>query len=990
MERPNYYLLLEIDPHVEDAAAIAVAIQNKKLSWSKQQNMGNQEAAGHAKANLARIPDITSVMADAARRGVEAQQAKVLLAKRAEDDRKDLADKIKALAAGGRCTSDRVDQLVKQYDSRIDRSEIISRIQKAGLTVEAPASKRTASGKKRPMLDTSRMDQMRGPLELVGCRDLYDFLKLSPNSSSRALLDCASERSSALFKKDNDAATNAGKALCGHAMVVFANEAEREKYNNSCAAEAMEALRQTIEIVAGADQYLSIKAQDEIVRQARERGVALDVARDFIDDLASKRRWGVEHADKLPVEELRQCGKCLTLTADRRDTRCGNCGEPLSVPCPRCGSVMPSVKAACSDCGFLIRDQFLVREEINKIDKLVGDRRLDAALAAIETLNGKFAGWNAIADKRDSIAKKVAQRNTERKRLQTLQSQRKLFECRVAIQCFLEMWSSEDARGLARQVSGEIERANREFEKAERSRAAGDADAAIAGYRNALAICADHPDAGRALDRLPPQPPTDLAVTPEGTGFRLQWKDNDKNADDYLVVRKAKSPPRSADDGTSPLATPATLGVDTDPGEGVGWYYAVFSRRGKVVSTRAAHSGPHLRTGGLREIKSTPSKQGVLIEWKPPSGCLRVEVWRGLRDAPSQIGIGVRVEGSPTQAHDTGLVTDTTYGYLMVPVFAHPVVPGEFVLGPASTLTATPIALPKPIADLSARVEDDIVHLRFTEPGRGIQAQIRRVRSRSEAPEGCVLSSEAANGVGTLVVSTGLGRAQIRAGDALEMHFVPFAVKSGTAVAGRAVSVVLVKCVTSLKADTDGRDIRLTWEWPAGVTRAAVCCGREAFPGSPSDTNIIRKDVTRAEYLRAGVFVVPKAEQSIHRISVFSLSDTDGIHSDAAQVTVTMGPKREFTYQIVWPRRFLGLRLGSVPQLLISGNGKLPETVLVVKRRLVPVSPTDGQELMHLPALAVEGVHSVPITNPIATESKAKLFFKNPSHVDEIRLSTKL
>ena len=74
-ERPNYYLLLDLDPAIEDEATIAKKIQEKKLGWSKKLNMGNPAHAAEAKANIARLPDIQRVMGDSEERRKEAGEA---------------------------------------------------------------------------------------------------------------------------------------------------------------------------------------------------------------------------------------------------------------------------------------------------------------------------------------------------------------------------------------------------------------------------------------------------------------------------------------------------------------------------------------------------------------------------------------------------------------------------------------------------------------------------------------------------------------------------------------------------------------------------------------------------------------------------------------------------------------------------------------------------------------------------------------------------
>jgi len=43
-KRPNFYIILELDPSITDWSTIQAAIQDKRRSWSTQRNQGTPDA----------------------------------------------------------------------------------------------------------------------------------------------------------------------------------------------------------------------------------------------------------------------------------------------------------------------------------------------------------------------------------------------------------------------------------------------------------------------------------------------------------------------------------------------------------------------------------------------------------------------------------------------------------------------------------------------------------------------------------------------------------------------------------------------------------------------------------------------------------------------------------------------------------------------------------------------------------------------------------
>ena len=83
-ERPNFYLLLELDPSVEDRSAIEQRIAEKQEAWSRDR-MGNPKARRRAESSLALLPEIRAVLADPEARRQEAKGASASNRRRSRD-----------------------------------------------------------------------------------------------------------------------------------------------------------------------------------------------------------------------------------------------------------------------------------------------------------------------------------------------------------------------------------------------------------------------------------------------------------------------------------------------------------------------------------------------------------------------------------------------------------------------------------------------------------------------------------------------------------------------------------------------------------------------------------------------------------------------------------------------------------------------------------------------------------------------------------------
>jgi hypothetical protein len=986
-ERPNFYLLLELDAKVEDAAAIAKAILAKKQSWSKQ-SLGNPALAGAAKANLARIPEIERVLSDPEARRNEATEAlrqlKILRQKGLAE-----VDRAIAVLRGGSCTNDDIAKLVKLVNGNVTEAEVAKRVRAAGISVESTGAAAGPAAAVKPRLDAARMDQMRPDLERAGAKTLYEFLGMVPRSSAQSLRECADQRNRELQNIGKvDAATNTAKALCGQCMAIFINEENKQKYDNSLAIEAMHSMRPLIELVGGSSNYLTVEQQDELVRQARKNGVDVEDARTYIVGVATSRKWRLQRAVTLPSGELQQCGRCSAL-AKPNATHCAECGAPLSIECPRCSKTVKTEYPACINCGFHIGDWDLIKAKLDAARVLIRDGQIDESAKQLKVLLHKQPGLKALQVVLDEAERLIKERQAERAGLDDLVRQSKLFQTQSEAEKFRRKWQSKDVERLLSSITDGIARATAAFRDGERRRSEGKSEEAIVRYREAIGICADYDAARKAMALIAPHPPKDLVVEPQGSGFHLRWVGRDKTIDSYVVVRKARAAPNDIKDGVHTHSLTDTVYTDRDVPEGVPWHYAVFSCRDGVSSAGAARGGPCLRVAPVQKLSALSGAGEVKLTWSLPNGAVRVEVWRRQGSAPDRRGLGTQLSPAREHLHDTGLPNDLAQGYFIVPVFEDPRRVGEMIYGPGTACQAIPTAPPAPILDLTYQRETGGVRLNWTPPAGPAQVQIQQLNMAPNLSVGTILTKAQADSLGTPVLAASPGSAQVRLPGVVETWFVPLTVKATIAVVGKHVSIALVEGLHSLTVDHDSRDIHLSWKWPPGATRAAVCYSYDAYPKAPDGGGTIRQEITLNEYKRNGMFTMRGVERRAHYFSLFATTTDGRLHSEPLTRLVQMGQSREVRYRIISPKSFFARLTGraSKPELEMKGFGHMPETILVAKPRVVPRGPDDGEKLLHIPEMELAGTCRVPIPRTQASSGNVvKLFFVNGSHVEEIKL----
>jgi actin-like ATPase involved in cell morphogenesis len=294
-QRPNYFLLLNLSPSVEDWPVIEGQILKKKRKWSKDRAMGNPAIRRKAEQYLSLVKDIEEGLKNPEWRRKEARDAERLIEEERSVRLKELDEIVQVLEAIGYCRPENIVEIHKQLEQVVSKTEIEDRIRKAGVLLAQDSW--SADGQKaKEFIDPVTAASIKRNLDHLNIASLYAFLDRSPQASPKSLYERAHEINKEILNiGKTDANASASKELCGICLHLFRDEKEKERYDNTLAVEAMNQLAAQIEI-AGQDKFISLAEMNVLVQQAKDRGVDTNDARAYIEAYARKRKWLIQRS----------------------------------------------------------------------------------------------------------------------------------------------------------------------------------------------------------------------------------------------------------------------------------------------------------------------------------------------------------------------------------------------------------------------------------------------------------------------------------------------------------------------------------------------------------------------------------------------------------------------------------------------------------------------------------------------------------------------
>ena len=978
MDRPNFYILLDLDPSMSDNSRIAEAIARKKKEWNAMRN--NSLQGPDAVKKLGMLRDIEQVMMTENSRHQEAEEARREINAKKREAAKELDRTIRVLAAKGYVLEEELADLVTKHKTGFNESEIRARIQVRMLT---DAQTRP---KPKPLMEKSIFDLICSCLLRINQANLYEFLKTSDTTSRETLLEETRKLDSDERKKKITSDVTDRLKACGFCLSVFGTEASRIAYDNTLVQKNLQSLDSILHTAGQKQKGFKAEVVEELILLALEKRIDKDEAIAYILNFAITKNWSIVLPQQTAAERLQPCGNCGVLNEENHSV-CGHCGSPLKITCPKCGTVNASKRRACSNgsCGFTVGDYFLVLRWLRDAELALARDEFSVATPLLRQANALWPGEKKVASLLAKITQRQEQIDRCHQELLNLVRDRRYEEAERQMAAFCRLVSDHpDRYRLAKEIEAARATARQHVQTGQQFERAGDIDNALDAYQLALSACADCAEAQAVFGRCPPTPPSHLQLSIEPAGVSLRWlASNARGQIQYRVQRKTDSPSKQPADGETLGETAAASFLDTSAKPGEFYYYAVFANRGGVYSPAGTGAGPILRVADVANLQSLERDSLVEISWTAPSGSHGVEVWRKAGMPPSCRGDGERLNIGDARARsvvDAGLTNGRIYGYRICVIFRDAA--GCPVFTEGVTFTATPAEIPQPILDLIAAPTNDGFEATWSLPSRG-QVWLYHSERKPIATLGKLLSIAELGTLGARVAPLEPGKAggPVNGDRSQYRYLTPVTVNGSTAMVGQVTKLSWIQDVGELGVFQEGDFLAVRWRWPAGIESVRVIWRRDRFADGPHDRAAIgHEDLTHHHYSQQGAFRLQRPELAHLYLTVFAkIREEQGWQfapgAPGARKHVPLEMCASLNYSVSAGGFF---RSDATLTITPGKSMRLPALVLVVKSGAMPTDLNDGTQVVQLAAGEVCSP-SHPLkrnfpTERLPTRWKARLF----------------
>lgn len=1021
---PDYYARLGVDPG-SDPAEIEAALKKQQPAWS----MGtrNPKTRHTNQLYLDEVPALRRALLSApeARAAYDAELAAVQIAER-EQKLDELQRRVRLRAAkGGLTTADRT--LLRDEAARFGLDgDVLDRLTRLipTLTTNAGPAELEELDNDPPadVLDPSTRRQIRGALDHLGRRDLYDAVGLfrdAPASIITARAD--EERQRWMRKAQVTAEKTAWLEIIAHAQSHLTSTKARARYDRTLLLEAEERFDAVIVFALQGSTRLDPGTRAALIEEAAALGIGLDRADRLIARACLKlgvRRDGGSVTSPpattgagLPTvngayQQLRcrNCAGVTELSPVARKTspaRCRHCGASLKWECPVCRRSYWVDVTKCG-CGFPLAMREPLVSHFAAALHAFRSLDLDAAHAHLERVQS-FAPHHVGA--RNGMAKireHAASIEYARMAWELSQAGKKLVAGKRAVEAWRKLVdpSLPEVREAWKEVTSALRQAE---ELAARARKLERADppAARSLYRKSLDIAADLPNALAGLSRCPPDAPSGLETQVLGDRVRLAWTPPPPDGLGpltFAIIRKRGGLPQHPGDGTR-IAEVSTCEYEDrhlKPGETVS--YAVLAKRGEAESLTAVAAGPLVYLPDVQDVRVEPREGEIELSWVPPHGVFEIRVVRKAGSPPAGPRDGERIAAALDQALDRGLREDQVYHYAIYAIYrmadSRRYPSGGVVVAAFPRLSLPPLNAPRLTISPIGHVRLD-----WTEPPRG-SVRIRRTPRPLPAAPGAQLSVAVAEQfAGDWIALSSPNQAEDADPPAAGgCYYTPLVLVGGLLTVGHAAALSRVADPSELRATRTGGPgeeastssrILLRWRWAPEAT-ATLLLARQGSPArNSSDPDAIGTTVARADYERLGSWTLdlPRSTSAEHNefepqpasipangtfsprtdhwyITAFSFAEIDSASLvspglEPSATTAVPGPHPQITVSYSLKRPWLPARPWVLTLRTEPAGAAVPRLILVTNKRAVPLSADDGEIIARLPAGQDGATHSI-------------------------------
>ncbi len=434
--RPNFFLLLGLDPHDRwDQAVFERRLEEKTREWSRASS-GVGKPAQEAAPRREVIPQIREVMNKDESRAEEAAAALVEADKARTALLAEFEEALRIGVAKGYVTSGELAGWIKTYAGALTQAEIRKRI-----TVPILAGSAAAAAPVAPQLDSVTAKTIRDRLDTLGLRDLYALLGMPAKTDTTTLAQRARSLNAELQRNMNKTADLTARIeLLGNAMEIFKSDDMRSRYDETQRMAGLDAILHKYDQAFRAAGKVDERQAALFLAEARSAGWDPQAALARLEALAAQRKWAIRVGGVEMIAQQQVCGACRALN-EPSARYCKQCSAQLQLPCPRCDHQTSSDARACPVCGFPVGNRFLVDSLLDESQRQRNARQLNEALQSVAEAEQAWAHAQAgdprmqrIRQERQQVEILLQQQSATIQRLRLLMdSERKYFEARALL-----------------------------------------------------------------------------------------------------------------------------------------------------------------------------------------------------------------------------------------------------------------------------------------------------------------------------------------------------------------------------------------------------------------------------------------------------------------------------------------------------------------------------------------------------------------------------
>lgn len=955
-KRDNYYLILEIDPSIDDEKTIRAAIQNKKKAWSRDCNVPGPR--GRLAGNYLRITDdIERIMLNPQMRKQEAENAIKIRKERLQENERLLNQAIGVFERRGYWFESDIIKLAKEY--KLTEEEVRRRI-----NVEI-----RPNPSQRPDI-SRRIEKINNNLP-QGKKDLYDYIGMTQADSRKKLYDrCSEIYQNATAKKDNF-----GQTLAGEGLVIFADNNQKKVYDDYIKYRHIyEAIDQL-----GSSDTIPANSVEDFLKRIIEGGLSREEAMEIFKAYCDQKKYNYV----LPIHKGEPdiiCGFCNKVLYGISE-RCTNCGELLRIQCPKCSTQNSTSNKICQKCGLDFNRMKVAMAKKNDAKKYLNDFNLKEADIALDEAIKLWPGNLDIESLKNELQGIRADLSKQVSAIQEKIREKLFFAARQDLNLLTRRFPKYQNVLLENQIKTNLQSAEAWFKRAQNSSII---DEKIKFCLSALGICKDYEGAAAVVRAHPPAPPNALQTTCSANEVVLRWTRSESfGVESYKVVRKENAIPRNPLDGTVLIDTNNMFYKDTGLKTAVPMYYSVFAIRGGIPSTPLSTPTAATVFREVTNLKFIPGENNVTISWQIDSAAKEVEIWRGESRAPSRRGEGTKLSGvGKTSYDDANLRSNQKYGYLVITVYS--TVNGK-VYTDGVRFECTTMSLPDPVRNIVVSQEASGHYvLKWDAVSRG-SVQVYYSLSRMHITDKVMPLTEIEGSLTRLAVSERKPDSCKFNIPAEVVYIYPVTILNSIGIVGEEARITALLEVENVTHDIKDRRLSLEFSWPKNAKEIVVLYKLGKYPTGITDRTANTKTISRP----GTKFEINNIEKNDYCFMIFAnYGEREPLYSSGRRFLVANSPLKDIYYTVKSDKTLLGKHTGIEITLWTDWPiENCPEILVVKKANSLPLNKNDGNMVYTLSNCFKGKKYKVKINDSVVgRKTYYRLFFNNPDFYKSFNL----